>query len=45
MYRTLNMGIGMVLVLPAAAAEEARHLHPELLTVGYIREGDGVALQ
>jgi len=42
MYRTLNMGIGMVLVLPAEAAEQARHVHPELLTVGYITEGDGV---
>src|SRR6266568_4092635 len=45
MYRTLNMGIGMVLVLPAEAAEQARHVHPELLTVGYITEGDGVVLQ
>ncbi|MFL5589760.1 MAG: phosphoribosylformylglycinamidine cyclo-ligase [Ktedonobacteraceae bacterium] len=45
MYRTLNMGIGMVLVLPAEAAEKARHVHPELLTVGYITEGDGVVLQ
>ena len=25
MYRTLNMGIGMVLVLTAEAAEQARH--------------------
>ncbi len=45
MYRTLNMGIGMVLVLPAEAAEQARHVHPELLTVGYITEGEGVVLQ
>src|SRR6266700_4258621 len=45
MYCTLNMGIGMVLVLPAEAAEQARHVHPELLTVGYITEGDGVVLQ
>jgi len=45
MYRTLNMGIGMVLVLPAEAAEQVRHVQPELLTVGYITEGDGVVLQ
>ena len=45
MYRTLNMGIGMVLVLPAETAEQARHAQPELLTVGYITEGEGVVLQ
>lgn len=45
MYRTLNMGIGMVLVLPQEATEQARHVQPELLTVGHITEGEGVVLQ
>ena len=45
MYRTLNMGIGMVLVLPPEAAEQARHVEHELLTVGHIKEGEGIVLQ
>jgi phosphoribosylaminoimidazole synthetase len=44
MYRTLNMGVGMVLVLAAEAAQEARSALPELLPVGYIRIGAGVVL-
>jgi len=44
MYRTLNMGVGMVLVLSPKAALEARCVLPELLTVGYITQGDGVVL-
>lgn len=44
LYRTLNMGIGMVIVLSPKAALEARSLLPELLTIGYIAEGEGVAL-
>ncbi len=41
-YRALNMGIGMVLVLSPKAALEARSVLPELLNIGYIREGEGV---
>ena len=44
-YRAFNMGIGMVLVLSPKAALEARCVLPELLTVGYVREGEGVILQ
>ena len=35
---------GMVLVFSVEAAERARHVLPELLPVGYIREGNGVVL-
>lgn len=45
LYRTLNMGIGMVLVLSPKSALEARSLLPELLTVGYITTGEGVVLR
>jgi len=45
MYRTLNMGIGMVLVLSPEAAEQALYVQPDLLTVGYVTEGDGIVLQ
>jgi hypothetical protein len=34
----------MVLVFSVEAAERARHVLPELLPVGYIREGNGVVL-
>jgi phosphoribosylformylglycinamidine synthase I len=44
LYRTFNMGIGMVLVLSPKGALEARSVLPELLTVGYITEGEGVSL-
>ena len=44
LYRTFNMGIGMVLVLSPKSALEARSVLPELLTVGYIAEGEGVSL-
>ena len=45
MYRTLNMGVGMVLVLSPKAALEARCVYPELLTIGHITIGDGVVLR
>jgi phosphoribosylformylglycinamidine synthase I len=45
MYRTLNMGVGMVLVLSPKAALEARCVLPELLTVGHITKGDGVVFK
>jgi phosphoribosylformylglycinamidine synthase I len=44
-YRTFNMGIGMVLVLTPKGALEARSLLPELITVGYITEGEGVRME
>src|SRR6266496_4215896 len=45
MYRAFNMGVGMVLIVSSEAAMHARYLLPGLLTVGYIREGEGVLLQ
>ncbi len=45
MYRTFNMGVGMVFIVSSEAAEQAQHLLPELLKVGYITEGEGVILQ
>jgi phosphoribosylformylglycinamidine synthase I len=44
-YRTFNMGIGMVIVLSPKAALEARCVLPQLLSVGYVTEGEGVVLQ
>lgn len=44
LYRTFNMGVGMVLVLSPKAALEARCILPQLLTVGYVTEGEGVVL-
>jgi phosphoribosylformylglycinamidine synthase I len=45
MYRTFNMGVGMVFIVAAEVAEQAQHLLPELFKIGYIREGEGVTLQ
>ena len=45
LYSALNMGVGMVLVLSPKSALEARSLLPELLTVGYVTDGEGVVLQ
>jgi phosphoribosylaminoimidazole synthetase len=44
MYRTLNMGIGMVIVLSPQDAEDTRRFLPESLTIGFIREGEGVVI-
>ncbi len=44
-YRTLNMGVGMVLILSPKGALEARCVLPQLLTVGFITEGEGVVLR
>ncbi len=44
MYRAFNMGVGMTLVFPPDAAQEARRLLPELIPVGYLAEGVGVVL-
>ncbi len=45
MYRTFNMGVGMVCIVSSEVAKQAQRLLPELLTVGYITEGEGVILQ
>ena len=44
-YNALNMGVGMVIVLSPKGALEARSILPELVTVGYISEGEGVVVQ
>lgn len=44
MYRTLNMGIGMALIVSSEAAIEACRVFPELLTIGHLTEGKGVIL-
>jgi phosphoribosylaminoimidazole synthetase len=44
MYRALNMGTGMALIVSPEAASTARRILPELLTIGYLREGNGVVL-
>ncbi len=41
-YHTLNMGVGMVIALSPKSALDARCVLPELLTVGYVRDGEGV---
>ncbi|MHB8599587.1 MAG: phosphoribosylformylglycinamidine cyclo-ligase [Ktedonobacteraceae bacterium] len=45
MYQTFNMGVGMVLVLSPKGALEARCVLPELVSVGYITQGEGVVVQ
>jgi phosphoribosylaminoimidazole (AIR) synthetase len=45
MYRTFNMGVGMVCIVSSEAAEQAQRLLPELLKIGYITKGEGVILQ
>jgi phosphoribosylformylglycinamidine synthase I len=45
LYRALNMGIGVVIVLSPKNALEACRVLPELLTIGTIVEGEGVVLQ
>jgi phosphoribosylaminoimidazole synthetase len=42
LYRALNMGIGVIIVLSPKSALEARCVLPELLTIGTIVEGEGV---
>lgn len=44
MYRTMNMGIGMVLALSSQDAEETRRFLPESYTIGLVREGEGVII-
>lgn len=44
LYRAFNMGIGMVLVLSPKGAMDARCILPDLLTIGTVKEGEGVVL-
>ena len=44
MFRTFNMGVGMVLVCAADQIEQARSIVPALLPIGHIREGNGVTI-
>ncbi|EFH87733.1 phosphoribosylformylglycinamidine cyclo-ligase [Ktedonobacter racemifer] len=44
LYRTFNMGIGMIFVLSPKSALEARSILPELVQIGTIREGQGAVL-
>jgi len=37
--------VGMVLIVSPEVANHAQRLLPELLTIGYITEGEGVVLQ
>jgi phosphoribosylaminoimidazole (AIR) synthetase len=41
LYRALNMGVGVIMVLSPKSALEARCVLPELLTIGTIVEGEG----
>jgi phosphoribosylformylglycinamidine synthase I len=45
LYRSLNMGIGMVIVLSPKSALDARSVLPQLLAVGRIVEGEGVVVE
>jgi phosphoribosylformylglycinamidine cyclo-ligase len=45
MYRTFNMGVGMVFIVSPNVTQQAQHLLPELLKIGSIKEGEGVILQ
>jgi len=44
MFRTFNMGVGMVVVLAADQVEQTRSIVPELLHIGHVREGNGVTI-
>ncbi len=44
-YRTLNMGIGMALVISPEEVQQALQAVPELLTIGIITNGSGVTLR
>ncbi len=45
MYRTFNMGVGLVCIVSPEVATQAQRLLPELLKIGSIKEGEGVILQ
>ena len=45
MYRTFNMGIGMVVVVPQDAVEAAQAADPEAIVLGQVVKGKEVQLQ
>jgi phosphoribosylformylglycinamidine cyclo-ligase len=45
MYRTFNMGIGIVLVISPGNVLEVRRVLAESLPIGFIRDGEGVVLE
>jgi phosphoribosylaminoimidazole (AIR) synthetase len=44
LYRTFNMGIGVVIILSPKGTIDARCILPGLITIGTIQEGNGVVL-
>jgi len=42
MFRTFNMGVGMVIAIDAAKADDALALLPQAFRIGRVVEGDGV---
>jgi phosphoribosylaminoimidazole synthetase len=45
LYRTFNMGIGVIIILSPKGAIDARCILPSLITIGSIQEGNGVVVQ
>ena len=45
MYRTFNMGIGMVVVVPQDAVEAAQAADPEAIVLGQVVKGKEVQMQ
>ncbi|KAK9845001.1 hypothetical protein WJX74_009533 [Apatococcus lobatus] len=45
MFRTFNMGIGMVIIVPPEDTDKAMHLLADCVRLGEITEGSGVDLQ
>jgi phosphoribosylformylglycinamidine cyclo-ligase len=43
-FRALNMGLGMLIIVPPAAVAAAQHALPEVCVVGEVIDGDGVQL-
>lgn len=43
-YRVLNMGVGMVLIVPAASGNDLLHLLPEALPIGRLAKRHGESL-
>jgi phosphoribosylformylglycinamidine cyclo-ligase len=44
MFNTFNMGVGFVLVVPSAEAEQALQLLPQAFDIGEVVAGDGQVL-
>lgn len=43
MFRTFNMGVGMVMVVEASKVEQAMENNQDLFIMGEIVEGEGVS--